>query len=84
MLHRENTQAIAKWLFEDIICRWGMLREIVTDNGAPIIKATAYLTKQYHINHIQISEYNKRANGLVERPHFDVRQALIKAADGDE
>ncbi|RPD52168.1 hypothetical protein L227DRAFT_473264, partial [Lentinus tigrinus ALCF2SS1-6] len=25
-----------------------------------------------------------RANGIVERPHFDVRQALYKAAGGDQ
>ncbi|KAF9543844.1 hypothetical protein CPC08DRAFT_615069, partial [Agrocybe pediades] len=25
-----------------------------------------------------------RANGIVERSHFDIRQALFKACDGDE
>ena len=58
--------------------------EIVTDNGAPIIKAVEYLAKKYHINHIRISGYNSRANGIVERGHFDVRQALFKAADGEQ
>ena len=43
-----------------------------------------YLAKKYHIRHIRISGYNSRANGIVERSHFDVRQALIKAADGVE
>ena len=43
-----------------------------------------WLAKTYHINHIKISGYNSRANGLIERPHFDVRQALYKAADGVE
>ena len=41
-----------------------------------------YLSKQYHINHIRISPYNSRANGLVERRHFDVRESLVKAAEG--
>ncbi|PCH37005.1 hypothetical protein WOLCODRAFT_36627, partial [Wolfiporia cocos MD-104 SS10] len=44
----------------------------------------AYLAKKYHVRHIRISGYNSRANGVVERPHFDVRQALFKAAGGDE
>jgi hypothetical protein len=83
-LRRETGQAIGDWLFEDVLCRWGTLSEIVTDNGAPFVKAMDYLSKRYHINHIRISGYNSRANGLVERPHFDVRQALIKAADGEE
>ena len=43
-----------------------------------------YLEKKYKVHHIRISGYNSRANSIVERPHFDVRQALFKAADGDE
>src|SRR5882672_9728441 len=42
-----------------------------------------YLTKKYHIRHIRISGYNSRANGIVERSHFDVQQALFKAASGN-
>src|SRR6266545_866418 len=61
-----------------------MIAEIVSDNGAPFVKAIAYLSKRYHINHIRISSYNSRANGLVEWSHFDVQQALYKAADGDQ
>jgi len=61
-----------------------MIAEIVSDNGVPFIKAIAYLSKRYHINHIRISSYNSRANSLVERSHFNVRQALYKAANGDQ
>jgi len=38
-LKEENTRSIGQWLFEDIICRWGSLVKIVTDNGAPFKKA---------------------------------------------
>jgi len=61
----------------------GMQAEIILDNGAPFIKAIAYLLKKYHINHIRISGYNLRANSLIEWSHFDVWQALYKAADRD-
>ena len=84
MLREENAVSIANWIYQDIICRWGALREIVTDNAAVFIAALAHLSKRYHINYIRISGYNSRANGIVERSHFDVRQALVKAADGDE
>ena len=84
MLRRETAKVLGEWIFEDILCRWGALREIVTDNGAPFVKALEYLRKRYHITHIRISGYNSRANGMVERSHFDVRQALYKAADGNE
>ena len=56
---------------------------IVTDNSGPFMKALDYLAKRYHIHHIRISGYNSQANGIVERSHFDVRQALAKSCDGD-
>jgi len=83
-LRKENSQAIGEWILMDIITRWGALREIVTDNGGPFVKALEYLAKKYGINHIRISGYNSRANGIVERSHFDVRQALYKSAGGIE
>ncbi|KIJ04305.1 hypothetical protein PAXINDRAFT_39921, partial [Paxillus involutus ATCC 200175] len=33
MLRAENGIALAAFIFEDILCRWGPLAEIVTDNG---------------------------------------------------
>jgi hypothetical protein len=84
MLRRETGRIIAEWLLRCFIYRWGMILEIVTDNGTPFVKACEYLAKRYHIKHIRISGYNSRANGLIERPHFDVRQALFKATDGDQ
>jgi hypothetical protein len=83
-LRSENAKALGDWIFEDIICRWGSLQEIVTDNGSAFLKALEYLAKKYHITHIRISGYNSHANGLVEHPHFDVRQSLFKAVDGDQ
>ena len=58
--------------------------EIVTNNGPAFLKALAWLEKHYHIKHIQISGYNSRANGLVERSHFEVREAIFKACDGNQ
>lgn len=83
-LRRETGQTVGDWIYQEIICRWGALAEIVTDNGAVFVSAVERLSKKYKFNHIRISGYNSRANGLVERPHFDVRQSLFKAADGDQ
>lgn len=82
-LAAENSKAIAEWLFQDIICRWGCLREIITDNGKPFIAALKYLEEKYGIKGIRISAYNSKANGKVERPHWDLRQMLYKACGGD-
>jgi hypothetical protein len=78
-LRNENGKAIAEWLFEDIICRWGCITEIVTDNGGPYASAVGWLEQKYGIKRITISAYNSKANGRIERPHWDVRQMLYKA-----
>ena len=79
----ENGKTIANWLFEDIICRWGCIAEIVTDNGGPYRSAVAWLEQKYGIKGIRISSYNSKANGKIERPHWDVRQMLYKATGGN-
>ena len=48
-LRRETSNTIGDWMYEDIICRWGSLYEVVTDNGGPFIAALEYLAKRYHI-----------------------------------
>ena len=83
-LHAETTKAIRDWIFEDILFQWGTLCEIVTDDGPAFVKVLTYLEKRYHIRHISISGYNSHANGIAERAHFDVQQALFKACDGDQ
>ena len=83
MLRTENAESIGNFVFQDLLCRWGGLSEIVTDNGPAFVKAVEYLAKRYTVNHVRISSYNSRANGLVERMHFVVRQSLFKVANGD-
>jgi len=83
LLWKENALTIGEWLLRNFIYHWGTLTKIVSDNGAPFVKALAYLGKRYHIRHIRISGYNSRANGIVERSHFNIWQALFKAASGD-
>jgi hypothetical protein len=80
----ETARMLGDWIYEDILCRWGSLHEIVTDNSLAFLKVMEYLSKCNHINHIQISGYNSRANGTVERAHFDVHQSLFKVIDGDQ
>jgi hypothetical protein len=84
MLRKENATTIGKFIFNDILCRWGAVEEIVTDNAPQYIQAVEYLVEKYHIHYIRISPYNSRAQGPIERRHFDVRESIIKAADGDE
>jgi hypothetical protein len=78
-LKAETGRAIGLWIYEDILCRWGSLRTIVTDNGGPMKAGVAWIAQKWGINHITISPYNSQANGRIERPHWDIRQMLYKA-----
>jgi len=82
-LKEENARSIGQWLFEDIICRWGSLVKIVTDNRAPFKKAMKWLEEKYRIKGVAISPYNSQANSIVKRLHWDLRQILYKATKGD-
>jgi hypothetical protein len=82
-LKEETARTIAQWLFEEIIMRWGCIREILTDNSPVFTAAVKWLEKKYGIKGIKITPYNSRANGKAEQTHWEVRQALHKATGGD-
>jgi hypothetical protein len=78
-LRDEKARTIALWMYEDILCRWGTIGSVVTDNGSSFKAAAQWIEKKWGIKSITISPYNSRANGKVERPHWDIRQMLYKA-----
>lgn len=83
LLRQETAVAVGKFIFNDLLCHWGAIYELVTDNGTPIIAGLDWLAKTYHINHIRISPYNKQANGVVERSHRTIRESLVRTCAGD-
>jgi transposase InsO family protein len=73
-----KAREMANFFWEEIICRYGAIGEVVTDNGPEVSAAFANLLERYGIPHIRISPYNSKANGVVERGHIDIREALVK------
>jgi len=72
------------FLFKDVLCRWGAIEEIVTNNGTPYVTALDWLADRYGICHICISPYNSHANGIVERQHWTICDSLVKACEGND
>jgi hypothetical protein len=83
-VQEETGNMIATFIFEDILCQWGALEEIVTDNRSPFVKALDILGEKYKIFNIWISAYNSRANSIIECQHRLVWKLIMKAADGVE
>src|SRR5882724_8024994 len=82
-LQKENKKTLGDFIFEDILCQWGGIAEIVTDNGPAFIAAARYLSEKYAIHHIKISPYNSQADGLVKWKHFDIRESLMKTCNNE-
>ena len=55
MLHSESAAMIVSFIFKDILCYWGAISKLVTNNGTPYIQALDILTNRYGIHHICIS-----------------------------
>src|ERR1700761_2754743 len=70
MLRKETTKVLTEWMFQDILCWWGTLTEIVSNNGWLFLAALGELEHKYHVKHIRISGYNLCANRIVECLHF--------------
>jgi transposase InsO family protein len=74
-----NSSALRKFFWEQIYCRYGAIGHVVTDNGAEVKGAFTELMEKLNIPRIQISTYNKTANGVVERGNFTLREAIINS-----
>jgi len=46
---RKNEKTLGNFIFKDILCRWGGVAEIVTDNGPAFVAAAGYLSEKYGI-----------------------------------
>jgi hypothetical protein len=75
---------ISAFIFDEILCHWGALEEIITDNSLAFVEALNWLAEQYGIHHIRISPYNSQANGIVEHRHLDASEAIMKVCDREE
>ena len=80
-IRRNNSKALARFFWEQLYCRYGAMELAVTDNGSEVKKAFATLVRRMGIPQVQISPYNKHANGVVERGHFVLREAIIKSCE---
>lgn len=69
MLTRKTSDDIADFLWQDIICHFGCIPQISTDNRTEFKKAVDTLTRRYGTNLVRISPHNLAANRMIERGH---------------
>jgi hypothetical protein len=69
MLARKSAESVADFLWQDVICRFGCIPQVTTDNGKEFEGVLSILMKRYGITAIKTSPYNPAANGMIERGH---------------
>ena len=57
-LQKKDVKSIAKFLYKDVICRWGVFRQLFIDSSRENINITAALAKLYNIKRIIASIYH--------------------------
>jgi transposase InsO family protein len=74
-----SEQSVVDFLFNDIFTRFGVPREIVTDQGTQF---TSHLVKvvieQYQIKHRKYTPYHPQANGQVESTNKFIESILTQ------
>jgi transposase InsO family protein len=78
-LSSNNSEQLANFFEKQIYLRYGCIGQVVTDNGPEVKGAFEILMKRLGIPQVRISPYNKHANGVVERGHYILREAIIKS-----
>jgi len=77
-LTAKDSKSVAKFIYEDVICRHGCPKRIVMDQGTENLDLTKDLLERHRIRQTLVSAYHPQLNGLVERGHDAIVNALAK------
>src|SRR6266498_4543527 len=81
-LKTANANTVATFLYEEIICRFGVLRTLQSDRGNHFVNEVIQrLTKRFRIQHSLSSSYHLQSNGLVERFNKMLCEGIAKLAE---
>ena len=84
-LSETNAKQVSNFIYEDIICRHGCPKKILSDRGSHFNnQMIGELTKKFEIKHGFSTPYHLKTNGLVERFNKTLCEALAKLADEGE
>jgi hypothetical protein len=81
-LKNKTAEDLADFFWEYLYCRYRCPRKVVTDHGAEVKAGFRKLMKRMNIPQVEITPYNKHANGVVEQRHYTLREAIVKSCGG--
>ena len=72
---------VAQFIEKNIICRYGVPHEMISDNGTHFQAECAELLQKYHIKHHRSSPYRPQTNGAVESANKNVKTIIEKMTE---
>lgn len=82
---RATAQEAAKFIYEEIICRHGIVDIIHSDQGTHFNNQLIQeLVAKFDMKHHQITAYHPQSNGLVEKLNGTLKKTLVKIMDSVE
>jgi transposase InsO family protein len=79
----DDAKTVAKFLYENIITRFGCPKELVSDRGTHFLNETIeHLTNKYLIKHRKSTPYHPRANGQTEKTNGILCRIITKTVQG--
>lgn len=80
-----GAETLAKFIFEEIVCRHGVPKIILSDNGKNFVsEIVRILCERFLIKHIFSSPYHPQTNGMVERLNRTLCNSLAKVTESTE
>ena len=80
-----GAETLAKFIFEEIVCRHGVPKIILSDNGKNFTsEVVRILCEKFLIKHIFSSPYHPQTNGMVERLNRTLCNSLAKVTENIE
>ncbi len=81
-LKAANTETVATFIYEEIICRFGLPRVIQSDRRTHFVnEVIRKLTKKFRVKHSLSSPYHPQSNGLVKRFNKTLCEGIAKVAE---
>ena len=77
-LRKASSRAVAKFIYEVWMARFGCPLLIVNDGGPENQALTKELFERFNVRNVQVAGYHPQSNGLVERGHQKIVDALAK------
>jgi len=77
-LKQGTSEKVADIFHKEVICRFATPESVVVDRGVENKKCTDLLLKCYNIRKITVTPYHAATNGVIEREHRPIADALSK------